>query len=83
MGWFGGRQISDTAAANSAVAVVSNTPFVLGACRGLLVGTAGTADVTFADGTIYVGFPLQAGYNPLSVKSINLNGTAAGVIALY
>lgn len=80
MPWFGNRQISDNAPANSAAKVTSNVAFPLS--RGLYVGTAGTADLTFADGTVITAFPLQAGYNPLCVSNAVL-GTAAGLVALY
>jgi hypothetical protein len=54
-----------------------------GACRALLVGTAGTATVIDADGNTSVGVPLQIGYNPLSVTRIKTGGTADNIWALY
>lgn len=80
MPFLGGRAFSDTAAANGAAAVSTNVAFP--ACRGLFVGTAGTADLTFNDGSFVAAFPLQAGYNPLSITKA-VFGTAAGLIALY
>ncbi len=53
-----------------------------GVCRGLLVGTAGTADLTQADGTDRDGVPLQAGYNPLMVLKVRAPGSADHVWAL-
>lgn len=54
-----------------------------GPCRGLLVGTAGTANLTTLDGTNRDNVPLQAGYNPLVVRKVRTGGTAAGIFALY
>jgi hypothetical protein len=52
-------------------------------CRGLLVGTAGTATVTDAEGNSISNIPLQAGYNPIQIKKLTALGTASGVYALY
>jgi hypothetical protein len=54
-----------------------------GACRALLVGTAGTATLVDADGNTAVSVPLQVGYNPLSVVRIKAGGTADNIWALY
>ena len=57
-----------------------------GACRGLLVGTAGTARVITEHGedTGAVNLvPLQAGYNPISIKRWYTGGTAANIWAIY
>jgi len=54
-----------------------------GTCRGLLVGTAGTANLQQQDGTTRSNVPLQAGYNPLSVKQVRTGGTASDIWALY
>jgi hypothetical protein len=54
-----------------------------GPCRGLLVGTAGTANLTELDGTERDDVPLQAGYNPLVVAQVRLGGTADDIWALY
>jgi len=54
-----------------------------GACRGLLVGTAGTAVLMEQDGTVRTNVPLVAGYNPLTVQQVRLGGTAADIWALY
>lgn len=65
------------------VAVTPGTPFQV--CRALLVGTAGAATVTCADGsTVATLIPLQAGYNPISVMNVSATGlTAANIWALY
>lgn len=53
-------------------------------CRALLVGTAGAADLIDANGNTCSAVPLQQGYNPISVKRVNLtNLTAANIWALY
>jgi hypothetical protein len=54
-----------------------------GACRGLLVGTAGTANLQGRDGVTRANVPLQAGYNPLVVLQVRTGGTAADIWALY
>lgn len=54
-----------------------------GPCRGLLVGTAGTANLMELDGTVRTAVPLQAGYNPLVAKQVRIGGTADNIWALY
>lgn len=51
--------------------------------RGLLVGTAGTANLTEIDDTERTNVPLQAGYNPLICKRIKTGGTASDIWGLY
>lgn len=53
-----------------------------GLCRGLLVGTAGTANLKQLDGTIRANVPLQQGYNPLAVLQVRTGGTASDIWAL-
>ena len=69
-------------AAQKIAAVVSGQDFADGACRSLLVGTAGTATVIDFDGNTLTDIPLQQGYNPLRVRRVTL-GTAANVWALF
>lgn len=54
-----------------------------GVCRGLLVGTAGTANLMDRFGSIETDVPLQQGYNPLVVKQVRAGGTADNIRALY
>ncbi len=54
-----------------------------GVCRGLLVGTAGTANLGKVDGNNVADVPLQAGYNPIAVKQVRTGGTASNIWALY
>lgn len=54
-----------------------------GVCRGLLVGTAGTANLQDADGTTTTDVPLQQGYNPLQARQVRTGGTADDIWALY
>jgi len=54
-----------------------------GPCRGLLVGTAGTANLGEQDGTVRTNVPLVAGYNPLTVQQVRTGGTATDIWALY
>lgn len=54
-----------------------------GRCFGLLVGTAGTANLIDAAGNELADVPLQIGYNPLSITRVKLGGTADNIWALY
>jgi hypothetical protein len=54
-----------------------------GVPRGLLVGTAGTANLMDMRGNIRTNVPLQAGYNWLRPRQIRTGGTAADIWALY
>ena len=51
--------------------------------RALLVGTAGTATVIDWGGATATDIPLQAGYNPISVRRVLTGGTASDIWALY
>lgn len=63
--------------------ITKGTAFTRGACRALLVGTAGTCNLTDGDGNVLTNVPLQAGYNPIIVNSIEAGGTADDIWALY
>lgn len=54
-----------------------------GACRGLLVGTAGTANLMDTTGAVLADVPLTAGYNPIQVLQVRTSGTADDIWALY
>jgi len=54
-----------------------------GVCRGLLAGTAGTANLIDASGIERTGVPLQQGFNPLGAQRVKTGGTAANLWALY
>lgn len=54
-----------------------------GACRGLWVGTAGTASLRLLDGSEVADFPLFLGWNPISVLGVKTGGTADNIWALY
>ena len=54
-----------------------------GPCRALLVGTAGTLNITQIDGTARTNVPVVAGYNPIACLQVNLGGTATDIWALY
>ncbi len=45
--------------------------------NGLLVGTAGAADIITAAGNTRSNVPLQAGYNPLREKAVLTTGTSS------
>jgi hypothetical protein len=63
--------------------ITKGTSFPNGACRALLVGTPGTCNLTDGDGTTQTDVPLQLGYNPIIVNSIQSGGTADDIWALY
>lgn len=52
------------------------------ACRGLLVGTAGTANIVTAKGNLRSSVPLQVGWNPLRCIQIKTGGTASDIWAV-
>lgn len=83
MGWFKGRVVSDTAAANSVVAIASGAD--IGATRGLKANAQGTVDIITANGEAIAGYQLEQGYNPISVTRVTLNGSlgVGSVFALY
>ena len=54
-----------------------------GACRAVLAGTPGTANLMDASGNALTGIPLQQGYNPIGVLRIMTGGTADNLWALY
>lgn len=63
--------------------VKADSDLSAGVTIGLLVGSAGTANLQDASGVNRTGVPLQVGYNPLSVKQVRLGGTADNIWALY
>jgi hypothetical protein len=69
--------------AKGVVALTKNDTNTFAATEGLLVGTAGTANITTPkDGNVN-DVPLQAGYNPISITKLRLGGSVADVFALY
>lgn len=63
--------------------ITKGSPLTLGAgCRGILCGTAGTANITVG-GSALVNVPMQQGYNPIRVESVQAGGTADNMWALY
>ena len=63
--------------------VVKGSPLTSGTgCRGILCGTPGTANITVA-GQALVNVPMQQGYNPIRVQSVQAGGTADNMWALY
>ena len=73
------RTSNNTRAAVSGVAVATTVAFPV--CVALLVSEDVVATVTFADGSVVAGVPLQKGYNPIqATKLIFGSGT---IIALF
>ncbi len=54
-----------------------------GVCRALLCGTAGTVNLVDGSGNVCTSYPLQQGYNPISVVRVSTGGTADNIWALY
>lgn len=77
-----GIQKTMGAPAKNLVKVVKGTTNVEGNTA-LLVGIAGTANLTDIGGTVHTDVPLQLGYNPLRIKTIEAGGTADDIWALY
>ncbi len=61
----------------------ADVPIPSGPCRAIAVGTAGTLNGIDLRGNPLVNFPVQAGYNPISLKQIGTGGTAADIWLLY
>lgn len=75
---------SDSAPAKALFAVTkANADLPNGPCRALLCGSAGTVNLLDYSGNLCSDYPLQAGYNPISVKQVRTGGTASGIWALY
>lgn len=63
--------------------IIKGTPFVNGTgARGILCGTPGTANITVG-GALLSNVPLQQGYNPIRVQSVQAGGTASDLWALF
>lgn len=54
-----------------------------GTCRGLLVGTAGPANLMDDGGNIRANVPLVVGFNPLVCRQVRTGGSADNIWALY
>lgn len=65
------------------VPVTKGTAFADGPCRGLLVGTAGTLNMTDGSGAARTNVPIQAGWNPVIVQAVAVGGTATDIWAVY
>lgn len=61
----------------------SEDEIATGPCRGLLVGTAGTANLTTLEGDDRDAVPLVKGYNMLACSKVRPGGTADDIWALY
>lgn len=68
--------------AESMVPITKGSPLTSGPCRSILCGTPGTANITVA-GVALVNVPLQQGYNPIRVESVQAGGTCGDLWALY
>lgn len=50
-----------------------------GVSRGLIIGTAGTINVTFPDDSEADGMPVQEGFFPFNVRKVRTGGTADNI----
>lgn len=69
-------------AEGAALVTLADADLPGGVAEGLLVGTAGAANLMFADGSIVTGFPLQQGYNPVRVLQVRTGTAASNIWAL-
>ena len=76
-------QFSATGGKVVAITPNDSTDLPGGRCFGICCGTAGTLNFIDAAGNDVTNFPLQAGYNPISVKRVKTGGTADDLWALY
>jgi len=79
------NELLRTAAASDIVPVSKNDDLDLngGICRGLWVGTAGTANIRTAAGAVRTGVPLIQGVNPIMCVRVLTGGTATDIWAMY
>lgn len=78
-----GRSTDTSSASRIALVTKADSGLPNGTCRGLLVGTAGTANLMDAHGGIATDVPLQAGYNPIQCQQVRTGGTADNIWALF
>lgn len=78
-----GNDISVAPADDFVLVTKANSDLPGGACRALLVGTAGTATLMTLGGDTRTDVPLQAGYNPIACLQVRTGGTADNIWALY
>lgn len=76
-------ETSDGPANRYVLVTKANANLGNGLCRGLLVGTPGTANLMEGDGSVRTNVPLIAGYNPLMCLQVQTGGTADNIWALY
>lgn len=78
------NELLRTSAASDVVLVTkANSDLPGGVCRGLWVGTAGTAFITTAAGGDRDSVPLQQGMNPIMCLRVRPGGTASDIWAMY
>lgn len=79
------NELLRTSSASDVVSVTKNDDLDLngGICRGLWVGTAGTANIRTAAGIVRTGVPLVQGVNPIMCVRLLTGGTAADIWAMY
>lgn len=78
-----GNDISSAPADDFVLVTKADNDLPGGACRGLWVGTAGTANLGTIGGTTRTDVPLVAGLNPFACLQVRTGGTADNIWALY
>lgn len=79
-----GRRISADQPVTQMVPVTkADADLAGGICRGLWVGTAGTANIQDGTGTTRTSVPLKEGLFPVCCKQVRTGGTATDIWALY
>lgn len=83
MGTSGDRVSGDIPARKLIAVTKADSDLPNGVCRGLWVGTAGTANIQDASGTTRTSVPLLAGLFPFPCLQVRTGGTAADIWAIY
>ena len=64
------------------VQITKGVALSAGPCRSILCGSAGTLNIT-VNGVALTNVPIQQGYNPIRVQSVQAGGSATDLWALY
>jgi len=64
---------------SSLVTPSDNNLFTKGYSRGLWIGTAGTINITFPDGTTADNMPAKEGFFPYNVLKVRAGGSASDI----
>lgn len=74
---------NDNVSAAKKIVTLSASATAFPVCRSVNVQTAGTANITDAEGNDIDDYYLSSGINPIQITKLRALGTAVGVWALY